>query len=223
MLDSLYPTLGSVKPTKLQAAAHYIVSRLGSVTRTKLVKLIYLSDYFFYNEFGRQLTEADYRRQERGPLPVRFDKSIEELRGHELEIAEKPMFDGRMLLHRPGNRPRFKPELEPTEGRVVDYVLSSYGYLPGKLVTEIAYKTRPMVRLLSLEARQGGKKLLGQKIRFQKFIPKLMMRSYQDRLKNLSQKSPSKEESRQLWDRDLKVYKFTERYASQAFSQLFSA
>lgn len=158
-----------MNPSKLQQAIVYIVGRMGSVPRTKLVKLVYLSDQVFYNATGRQLTEAEYRRQQRGPLPVHFNTIIEEMRGKELQVSERPAKNGTSFIHKVGPNPRFSVKLEDREREVLDHVVEMFGRLQLDSLLDLVYKTRPMTALLEKEAR--GESQLGAAIHFSEFIP----------------------------------------------------
>jgi len=166
-----------MKPTKLQQVIVQIVNEVGSVARTNLVKLVYLSDESFFNEFGRQLTEAEYHRQKMGPLPAHFGDIVDEMRGREILISEQPMGNGVKLIHKPGNKPRFQVELSEAERKNVGNTIRLFGKLSKRAILEVVYKTRPMLDILNMEEKEG-KQLLGHPITFAAFAPAGILRKY---------------------------------------------
>lgn len=210
-------------PTKTQLVAYYFIGQLKSVTRTKLVKLIYLADYFNYSAYGHQLTDADYRRQQRGPLPVKFDERINEMRGHEVELSEKPMFDGKMIVHTPGTKPRFAPNFTEIEKRVLDNILAWYGHLPGKTVTEIAYQTKPMIQIIRRE-NETGHSCVRESIDFEKYLPEFRMQHLKERYEKIraAREELSPVDKKALEERDLSAYDFSEGFRRLSLTQLLA-
>lgn len=188
-------------PTKLQQAIAYVVLQMGAVNRTNLVKLIYLADECFFNEFGKQLTEAKYCRQEMGPLPVHFNTIVDEMRGKEILISEQPVGTGKALVHKPGPKPRFSPDFSPDEARILNNVVRLFGRLTKQAIIDVVYKTKPMQDILSQE-REGGK-LLGHHIQFEQFVPGYILRRYAtSEGLDLSVRG----EASKLADRDMEIY-----------------
>lgn len=191
-----------MNPTKLQQAIVYIVQQLGSVNRTNLVKLVYLADESHYNEFGKQLTDAEYRRQDMGPLPVHFNTIVEEMRGKEIQISEQPVGQGMALVHKPGPKPRFAPMFSTDEARILANTVRLFGKLTKKSIIEVVYKTRPMLALL--EQEKDNNKLLGHAIRFEDFVPQSVLNGYQSLLKDID--FSVKGTPVQIQERDMAVY-----------------
>lgn len=66
---------------RLKAAVHYICRRSnpGELGKTKLHKILWLSDVYAYRHRGTPLTGEMYRRRDFGPCSVHLDEIIEEL------------------------------------------------------------------------------------------------------------------------------------------------
>lgn len=67
---------------KFKAVLHYIIDRCGhqdNVGKTVLYKLMYFSDFDFYELFEEEMTGEVYKRLPRGPGPEHFDNAVQEL------------------------------------------------------------------------------------------------------------------------------------------------
>lgn len=67
---------------KFKACIHYIIDRCGSnknVGRTVIYKLLYFSDFNFYEIYEKSLTGEKYIRKPRGPVPKHFIEAKNEL------------------------------------------------------------------------------------------------------------------------------------------------
>lgn len=67
---------------KFKAVLHYIISECGhksNVGKTVLYKLLYFSDFDFYELFEKKMTGESYRKIENGPAPIHFDNAKQEL------------------------------------------------------------------------------------------------------------------------------------------------
>jgi len=122
-----------------------VVRRLGQVTRTKLVKLVYLIDERYFRLYGETLTGLSYRYDHYGPNACdnAIVKTGDSLQGFELTMEHEPMVDGSKFTYQPGPKPRFAPSLTDKEIGVVDDVLAEYGHLPRALVVTASKQTRP--------------------------------------------------------------------------------
>lgn len=68
---------------KFKAVVHYIISKCGfkdNVGRTVLYKLLYFSDFNFYEIYEESLTGEKYIKKPRGPVPVHFIDATNELK-----------------------------------------------------------------------------------------------------------------------------------------------
>lgn len=193
----------SFSPSKIQEVIIYLVEKLDCITRVKLAKLIYMSDWLFFQEYGASLTGVKYVRRERGPVPVGFEKSVDSLNGKELDIDRIANFGMRTIQHRIGPKPRFKPKLTPQEKLMVENVLRCYGNLPSKVVAQISYQTPPMAERLK-EEKQVGQKLIGKKIVFEETIPTQLLAKFSSIL--TKDDVVERGNAEELASRDLEIY-----------------
>lgn len=60
-------------------ALKYGADEDGRITKTKLVKLMYLADFIWFYENSRPLTGVKYRKMPRGPVPYEYFRALDEL------------------------------------------------------------------------------------------------------------------------------------------------
>jgi len=67
---------------KFKEVLHYIIGRCGhqdNVGRTVLYKLLYFSDFDFYELYEESITGETYRKLPIGPVPEHFEMALNEL------------------------------------------------------------------------------------------------------------------------------------------------
>ena len=67
---------------KFKQVLHYIIHQCGSlenVGKTVLYKILYFTDFDFYELYEEKLTGESYRKLPLGPAPVHFEEVVEEL------------------------------------------------------------------------------------------------------------------------------------------------
>ncbi len=137
-----------MKSTKLKELILFVLSETGPVSKLKLAKLVYLTEWTFYQRYGTQLSKAYYMRERRGPVPATFGKEIEEMIGWEVEKT------GRGLIA-PGGRPRFSPEFREETATFIRGVLRRYQGKSERDLLLATYVTEPMKTVLK-EERAGA-------------------------------------------------------------------
>ncbi|UCH00855.1 MAG: SocA family protein [Deltaproteobacteria bacterium] len=132
---------------KLKTIIFSIVKRLPhNITRTKLVKLLYLIDLYYARVKSRSLTGLTYRSYYFGPYSGEIINAINQLKGYEIEEYSNTSLDGReYYLYRPGMNPRWEvpPALEYEEERVIDQVVSEHGNKSLDEILRYVYNTEP--------------------------------------------------------------------------------
>lgn len=77
---------------KFKATIHYIINKCGfkdNLGRTVLYKLLYFSDFDFYELYEKSLTGERYIRKPKGPVPIHFKIAKNELINED-KIKETP-------------------------------------------------------------------------------------------------------------------------------------
>lgn len=81
---------------KFKQVLHYIIQKCGSlenVGKTVLYKILYFSDFDYYELYEEKLTGELYSRLELGPAPIHFDEVVKEL-GEEGKIKQFTVMRG---------------------------------------------------------------------------------------------------------------------------------
>jgi len=132
---------------KLKTIIFNIVKQLPhNITRTKLVKLLYLIDLYYARVKNRSLTGLTYRSYYFGPYSGEIINAINQLKGYEIEEYSNTSLDGReYYLYRPGMNPRWEvpPALEYEEEKVIDQVISEHGNKSLDEILRYVYNTEP--------------------------------------------------------------------------------
>ncbi len=81
---------------KFKTVLSYIINRCENkknVGKTVICKLLYFSDFNYYEKYETSITNETYIKYERGPYPQHFDEIIDEMIEEELIIInKKPYF-----------------------------------------------------------------------------------------------------------------------------------
>ena len=135
----------------------YITKGFESASVTMLMKLAYLIDLVAVGRTGEQVSGFRYRRYKYGPFDSRIYGYLTKLVG-EGTLAEESEFcpPGEEFIKYKVGDPNSKSKfdkLSPQEQKIADEVLKSMVGYGAKALSDITYKTKPM---LALGATQGG-------------------------------------------------------------------
>jgi uncharacterized phage-associated protein len=87
-----------VNTEKMKEVIHYIISKCGydgNLWRTTLYKILYFSDFNFYEIYETPITNEDYAKFPKGPLPTHFINVKNELvKEGKIEEIHKYPFEG---------------------------------------------------------------------------------------------------------------------------------
>jgi len=129
---------------KLRDVIYYLISKLGIIeSRTKLVKLIYLTDVEAKKELGKTISGLTYVYHFYGPYAPEIIEKALEMDGEEIREVYNPFFDRYEYIK--GEKER-EIELSKEEVEVLDKIIEKYGKLGTNDVKEIAYKTEQMMQ-----------------------------------------------------------------------------
>ncbi|MCH8945594.1 MAG: SocA family protein [Nanoarchaeota archaeon] len=87
----------SFNKEKFKQVLHYVVSKVGgidNVGKTVLYKMMYFSDFDFYEINHKSITWEDYYKLHFGPAPSHFDVSLEELKKEDKIKEIKSLYGG---------------------------------------------------------------------------------------------------------------------------------
>ncbi len=76
---------------KFKDVLHYIIhqTKQDKVYKTHLWKILYFSDFDFYEKNNRLITNETYSRLDKGPAPRNFDEIVKELKNEKTINSEK--------------------------------------------------------------------------------------------------------------------------------------
>ena len=142
-------------PSRFRRALLYVVEALGSVSVTKLQKVLYLADLEHHALTGTTMTGARWVRYTHGPMAKALLPSTQVMDGHEIEVSNEPVGPYDARVYRPGPAPRFRPNLAPEEKATLDRILALVWQLTTKDAIALAYNTAPMRLLQRIEGETG--------------------------------------------------------------------
>jgi len=131
---------------KFKNVLHYIISECGlksNVGKTVIFKLLYFSDFNFFELYEKSLTNESYRKLPRGPAPIHFDIAITELENEEkIEVKTKKLPLGRVMynyisLKEPSS------DLTLEEVSVIDEVISELSGMNASQISEYSHGDMP--------------------------------------------------------------------------------
>lgn len=131
----------------------FFVERLsGQITRTRLVKFIYLADYEARRWLGRPISSLMYFFEHYGPYDKGFPEHIDHVRGL---IEEEPRrwvdYTGYVYHFKGPHRPH---AFDREETIILNHIVTKYAHLPlPELLDEVVYQTEPMREAKASERR----------------------------------------------------------------------
>lgn len=150
--------------TKTRELLLYLLQNNAKSSITSLMKLAYLADVIAVKKLKRQISEFEYKRHHYGPFDKKIYTYIEELTENNLVKAESDYGltgeEFSVFFINPDKEKDVEfHSLQDDEKAILDELLASVRGYGAKMLTEIAYKTKPMTRL---NATIGGSEHLGE-------------------------------------------------------------
>ncbi|MBZ5501272.1 MAG: hypothetical protein LAN59_03390 [Acidobacteriia bacterium] len=131
----------------LVAIVSYVTERDGYVTKTKLLKLVYLFDVEFYRSHGRIFSGFQWKYFHLGPWTREFDPILDQLvaRGELTEDrVERPEFDAK-FLRSTGPADLRRPFDNYRDEAILKELLDTWGPSPtGEILDYVYFRTEPM-------------------------------------------------------------------------------
>jgi len=152
-IEQRLPLITSFEPSLAQRVIYRIVSRLGTVSKFTLAKLLYLLDWQEVKEASNVLTGLYYIYQKEGPLATGISGALQEMNGHELSFQ----FKGNTPTYSTSNDIRNNMELPHDIAVKVDALITQYGNLTDAQIKTRAYLTDPMKSIL--KRQKSGEKM----------------------------------------------------------------
>ena len=136
---------------KIEMVILYLIKKLGNrLTRTKLMKLLFISDYLAKHGkklgLGKTITGTRYVYYHHGPFSFDVYPAIGKMDGFEIiefDLSGESRY-GSLYSYGIGPNPRFNVKLKVEERRILDFVIRKYGYLDLDRILSIVYNSKPM-------------------------------------------------------------------------------
>ena len=132
---------------KFKMVLHYIINKCGfrnTVGRTVLHKLLYFSDFNYYELYEESITNESYRKLERGPVPIHFELAVTELMDEDkIRMGKRRLPCGKVMnryfsLKEPEN------DLKEDELSVINEVIKNISHMNGKQIGEYSLYDEPV-------------------------------------------------------------------------------
>ncbi len=128
---------------KFSAVLLFFIMRAGvkMMTRTKLNKLAFYSDFYHYKATGRSITGTTYRHLPYGPVVDGYEDVIAYLEQHDVISIDtvETRHGAREVIRAAG---RFPDVLTDSERKTLEAVASAFGKLSAEEISEISHAER---------------------------------------------------------------------------------
>lgn len=132
---------------KFKMVLLYIIYKCGiknTVGRTVLHKLLYFSDFNYFELYNKSLTNECYRKLARGPVPVHFESVVEELIDEKKISLKNRRLPCGKLMNRYFSLEKPEIDLKEDELAVIDEVIKDLSHMNGKMIGEYSLKDMPV-------------------------------------------------------------------------------
>lgn len=133
---------------KFKEVLLYILNKVGSkpnIGETVIYKLLYFIDFDFYEKYEEQLVGATYKKNQYGPTPIEFAKTVEQMvKKGEIEKVKSDYFSYPQTKY----LPRVKPDLtkfKANEIEVIDDVLNRLSDMNANQISAYSHSDVPWV------------------------------------------------------------------------------
>lgn len=131
---------------KFKNVLHYIIYKCGlrhNVGKTVLFKLLYFSDFNFFELYEKSLTNESYRKLSRGPAPIHFDLAIDELINEKkIKVNVKELSSGKVMYNYSSLMDPLL-NLKEEELIVIDDVINELSHMNAKQISEYSHGDMP--------------------------------------------------------------------------------
>ena len=132
---------------KFKMVLHYIINKCGfrnTVGRTVLHKLLYFSDFNYYELYEESITNESYRKLERGPVPIHFESAISELMDeNKIRMGKRRLPCGK-VMNRYFSLKEPDIDLKEEELFVINKVIKDISHMNGKQIGEYSLYDEPV-------------------------------------------------------------------------------
>lgn len=131
---------------KFKKVLHYLIYKCGlkrNVGKTVLFKLLYFSDFNYFELYEKSLTNESYRKLTHGPAPTHFDLAINELIDEsKVEVKIKELPSGKIMYNYNSLQDPLI-DLKEDELAVIDEVIMDLSHMNAKQISEYSHGDMP--------------------------------------------------------------------------------
>ena len=130
---------------KFKEVLLYILNKVGSkpnIGETVLYKLLYFTDFDFYEKYEEQLIGATYIKNHYGPTPVEFEKIVAEIMDKEIIKVESKYYDYPQRKYLPLRKADLS-KLRANEIEVIDKVLDKLSDMNANQISDYSHDDVP--------------------------------------------------------------------------------
>ncbi len=137
---------------KLKDLIYYLSSKISTLStqyqsKKKLVKLLYLIDFYSYRDRGTVIGTDEYIAQKMGPVPKGFFTTVDEMVSKEIiEVKQETLKNKRGVPYRYDTFKILKPmstKLDAQESEFADKFFNKYKLKNGKYMEELTHSQAP--------------------------------------------------------------------------------
>ena len=132
---------------KFKMTLHYIINKCGfrnTVGRTVLHKLLYFSDFNYFEKYNESITNESYVKKERGPVPIHFEEAIAELIEENKVRPGKRRLPCGKVMNRYFSLKEPKIDLSEDELTIINKVIKDLSHMNGKQIGEYSLSDNPV-------------------------------------------------------------------------------
>ena len=132
---------------KFKMTLHYIIYKCGfrnTVGRTVLHKLLYFSDFNYFELYKESITNESYRKMERGPVPIHFEDAINELVEENKIMLGKRRLPCGKIMNRYFSLKEPSIDLNEDELTIINKVIKDLSHMNGKQIGEYSLSDNPV-------------------------------------------------------------------------------
>jgi len=130
---------------KFREVLLYMLNKVGSkpnIGETVLYKLLYFTDFDFYEKYEEQLIGATYIKNHYGPTPVEFEKIVAEIMNKEIMKVKSSYFNYPQRKYLPLRKADLS-KLKANEIEVIDKVLDRLSDMNATQISEYSHNDVP--------------------------------------------------------------------------------
>lgn len=133
---------GNARHNKLRDLIRYIVEQYqgSSLTRTKLMKLLYIADREAQAEFDEKISDTTYIRYYYGPYSEEAMNAVESLSAKEIRERRGRSSKGDFYIYESTKDTKSVEALEPKEKALISHILDGYDEMDTEELVEQVYE-----------------------------------------------------------------------------------